>query len=423
MMKTFTPVSWCLDSNLYEVNTRQYTPEGTFKAFSNHLSRLRNMGVETLWFMPITPIGLPKRLGTLGSYYACSDYVSINPEYGRLQDFKDLVKKAHDLGMKVIIDWVANHTGYGHTWTKTNPEFYRRDAHGHFTERNGWKDVIDLNYDEPAMRKAMVDAMQFWVEVADIDGFRCDMAHLVPLDFWVNARTALDKLKPLFWLAECDDAAYHQAFDISYAWEWMHASEKFVKDKLSWLVLEKILRKYELDFPASAMKLFFTTNHDENSWNGTEYEKYGYNALPLAVFTCTWPGLPLLYSGQELPLQKRLKFFDKDLIDWEGGYRLEGFYKKLLELRKRNPSLKNGAKHNLTLLATTGERQCCFIRSHGKKMVAVFINFHDEPVDIRIQHGMLKGRFSDVFHENQFYELHGEIHHTLLPNGFLVLEK
>ncbi|HQD11087.1 MAG TPA: alpha-amylase family glycosyl hydrolase, partial [Flavihumibacter sp.] len=221
----FVPLSWTHHSNIYEVNLRQYTLEGSFNAFARELPRLQNMGVQILWFMPITPIAIDKRKGTLGSYYACGDYTSTNPEYGSLDDFRQLVQQAHELGMKVIIDWVANHTGYGHTWTLTHPEYFRKNERGEFYDANGWDDVIDLDYTNVDMRHAMMDAMDFWVRETDIDGFRCDMAMLVPLDFWVEARRQLDQRKKLFWLAECEELNYHDAFDATYAWEWMHKIE------------------------------------------------------------------------------------------------------------------------------------------------------------------------------------------------------
>ncbi len=200
----FEPVRWSLNTNLYEVNLRQYTKEGTFEAFSKELLRLQDMGVKVLWFMPITPISKEKRLGTLGSYYACSSYTQTNPEFGTIEDFKQLVNKAHALGFKVIIDWVANHTGWDHEWVTSNPGFYKVNAAGNFYDNNGWQDVIDLNYYDQAMRNAMISSMEFWVTECNIDGFRCDMAHLVPLDFWRDARKHLDTVKPLFWLAETE---------------------------------------------------------------------------------------------------------------------------------------------------------------------------------------------------------------------------
>ena len=218
----FEPVRWSLNTNVYEVNLRQYTKEGTFKSFIKELPRLRDMGVKVLWFMPVQPIGIEKRLGTLGSYYSISNYTETNPEFGTVHDFKMLVKKAHDAGFKVLIDWVANHTSWDHVWTTTHPEFYKRNAQGQFYDNNGWTDVIDLNYYDHAMRRAMLAGMEFWVKECNIDGFRCDMAHLVPLDFWRQARQHLDKIKQLYWLAETEHANYQYVFDCSYAWNWMH---------------------------------------------------------------------------------------------------------------------------------------------------------------------------------------------------------
>jgi len=223
----FPILSWVLSTNVYEVNTRQYTPEGNFTAFMPHMKRLKDMGVETLWFMPITPISRYKRKGTLGSYYACSDYTSINPEFGSHADFKGLIDYAHKLDMKVIIDWVANHTGADHNWTKSNPDFFIQNEQGEFYDKHGWDDVIDLDYNNRDMRLAMIQSMEYWIREFDIDGFRCDMAMLVPVDFWIEARTYLDRIKPLFWLAECDqwnDPVYMEAFDAAYTWKWMHAT-------------------------------------------------------------------------------------------------------------------------------------------------------------------------------------------------------
>ena len=202
MSEAFRPVDWIYSSNIYEVNLRQYTSEGTIDAFIRELPRLKDMGIGILWFMPITPISKDKRLGSLGSYYACSDYTAINPEYGTLEDFVRLVREAHAIGMRVIIDIVANHTGWDHRWTREHPDYYRHNHEGEFFDPHGWADVIDLNYDNPALRKAMIDVLRFWIQQADVDGFRCDMAMLVPLDFWREARLELDKMKPLFWMGE-----------------------------------------------------------------------------------------------------------------------------------------------------------------------------------------------------------------------------
>ena len=421
----FNAPEWSADTNIYEINLRQYTPEGTFNAFKTHLPRLRDMGVEILWFMPITPIATEERLGTLGSYYACSDYVSTNPEYGSLEDFKQLVSAAHELGFKVIIDWVANHTGYGHTWAKANPEWYKLDAAGNFTEANGWKDVIDLDYSVSNMRSAMIAAMEFWVKACGIDGFRCDMAHLVPLDFWRAARTHLDQLKPLFWLAECEEISYHQVFDATYTWQWMVETRNFVQQRLPVQALNTVLSHYNDNYAPHALRLFFTTNHDENSWNGTEYEKYNGGAKALAVFSATWNGLPLVYSGQELPNLKRLEFFEKDTIAWTGTYGLHNFYKTLLHLRKQNPALKAGHLEVQTFRVHTNSPQHIFayLRKNGPHQVLVFLLLsHEESLYFEVQDERIKGTYRNVFDDSiKDFDEHGWLH---LQNwGYLVFEQ
>jgi alpha-amylase len=400
MSALFKPLDWTHNTNLYEVNLRQYTKEGTFAAFAKELPRLKEIGVEVLWFMPITPISVEKRQGTLGSYYACSDYTATNPEFGSVADFRVLVRQAHQHGFKVIIDWVANHTGCDHWWTQQHPGYYIRDAHGNFYDRHGWHDVIDLNYYNQHLRFAMIEAMKFWVTECDIDGFRCDMAHLVPLDFWRTARTMLDGIKPLFWLAETETIVYHEAFDASYTWTWMHQTEKFAKRTIGLHDLVNTLHDYKRNFPADALRLYFTANHDENSWNGTEYEKYGAAAQALAVFSCTWDGLPLIYSGQEMPNYKRLKFFDKDPIDWTGRYALHDFYKALLHLRKTNPALRASDDTVSTYtIRTSAEGQVfSYLRKKGDREVLVVLNLSPAIImHFQFMDDRLAGEYRNVF--------------------------
>src|SRR5579862_2808961 len=399
ILMSFEPVDWSYNTNIYEVNLRQYTTEGSFDAFARSLPRLRDMGIEILWFMPITPISLEKRKGTLGSYYACSDYTSTNTEFGTIDEFKVLVQSAHDLGFKVIIDWVANHTGWDHRWTREHADYYVKDVNGNFTERNGWDDVIDLNYDNPALRKAVIDAMQFWIVECDIDGFRCDMAHLVRLDFWIEARMTLDRLKKLFWLGECEVADYHQAFDATYTWRWMHRTVELARHQYDCNGIWDLLMQYDKEFPQNAFRAYFTSNHDENSWNGTEYEKYGPAARNLAIFCCTWNGLPLIYSGQEMPNYKRLKFFDKDAIEWSGKYELHEFYKILLDLRKKNNALHAGDNNVVThkLQTNSSDKIFSFFRKNGNDEVLVILNFSSEKMALEIQDEVLQGSFRNVF--------------------------
>lgn len=423
MSRFFKPVAWSYFTNIYEVNLRQYTPEGTFTAFAAHLPRLQTMGVETLWFMPITPISVEKRLGTLGSYYASSDYKTVNPEYGTMDDFRHLVNEAHAMGFKVIIDWVANHTGYDHVWTKSNPEFYKQNERGEFYDNHGWTDVIDLNYYDHAMRSAMVNAMEFWVTDCNIDGFRCDMAHLVPLDFWRHARRHLDRIRPLFWLAETENVNYLDVFDCCYAWQWMHYTTKYIKGEVNVLALKELLHRYEKDYPDDSFHLFFTTNHDENSWNGTEYEKYGDAAYAFAVFSCTWHGLPLIYSGQELPNRKRLLFFEKDVIEWHDHPAMEDFYRRLLLLRKRTaPAAGRSAGTPEFVPTNVDQYVMAYVRRFEGKVLLVLLNLSPNHLFVQIPDGYVHGNFTDVF-SGTMVEIVPRHSFEMKPWGYLVLEK
>ncbi len=399
------PTEWKHTTNIYEVNLRQYTQEGTFKAFEKEMPRLKNMGVKTLWFMPITPIAQLNKKGSLGSQYAASDYTSINPEFGTMDDFKHMVNEAHRLGFKVIIDWVANHTGWDHVWTKTHPEFYLKDPDGSFHKASGMDDIIELDYKNKEMRKAMIDAMKFWVKETNIDGYRCDLASWVEVDFWEEARPEVEKLKPLFFIGEYDELEnpdYGKVFDASYSWKWMHQSADYYKKNEPLAELKDLLKKYSA-IGDSSMRAWFTTNHDENSWNGTEFEKYGDITKPMAVFSATWNGIPLLYSGQELPNLKRLEFFEKDVIEWNGKYEMADFYKTLLNLKSSNPALRGGDANVATYLLNTSanDKILAYIRKNGKDEVLVVLNFSKEPVNFSIQDENLDGIFKNVFDETK----------------------
>lgn len=402
MQTAYRRVSWRHHTNVYEVNLRQYTKEGTFNAFADHLPRLRKMGVETLWFMPVTPIAAEQMKGTMGSYYACTDYKSVNAEFGTLEDFKQLVAQAHQLGFKVILDWVANHTGWDHVWTKVHPEYYESDESGNFKAASGMDDIIELDFNNPDLVQAMIGAMEFWVKECDIDGFRCDLAFWVELHFWRTARPALDKIKPLFWLGEfdaLDNPDYLEVFDAAYGWKWMHQTEDFYKKQRNVPALKQLLLQYQSIFVPGTTGLYFTSNHDENSWNGTEFEKYGEMAAALAVFSFTWEGIPLIYSGQELPNLKRLKFFDKDAIDWTGQYRLEGFYHRLLTLKAENPALAAGdGKTETRLLTVTQDDHILgYLRKCGKHRVLVLLNLSPYPSCFECRDRSITGWFTERF--------------------------
>ncbi len=374
-LKNSATPSWIHQGNIYEVNVRQYTAEGSFNAFAKHLQRLKDMGVQTLWFMPVQPISKKDRKGALGSYYAIADYTAINPEFGTMDDWKELVKKAHDLDMKVIIDWVANHSGADHKWLEQHPGFYVKDSAGNTVAPFDWTDVRKLDYNNPALVDSMIGEMKFWVEETGIDGFRCDVAAEVPKAFWERCIKELRKGHELFMLAEANDAWLHEVgFDATYTWEEFHKMKEIASGKAPAFAMDSILWKMDSSFPAHAIRMFFTSNHDENSWNRADYGTMpGPVHAPFAVLTQTmYRSVPLIYSGQEEPHLDSLRFFYKDQINFK-NYEREAFYKNLLLLRKNNPALASYA--SFKKLATSNDAAMyAFERENNGNKVLVILN-------------------------------------------------
>ncbi len=335
--------SWVPSAVIYEVNVRQFTPEGTFKAFEAHLPRLKELGADVLWFMPIHPIGVENRKGSLGSYYSVKDYYGINPEFGTLDDFKSVVAKAHELGMKVIVDVVANHTSHDAVLITEHPDWYVRDSSGKVVSPFDWTDVAKLDYSKPEFRRYMIDMLKYWVKDVNLDGFRCDVAAEVPVDFWNEARTELNGIKPVFMLAEAENIDLMKyAFDADYGWEFHHVMNSIAKGTQNVADLEKYLLKKAATYPKNALKMNFITNHDENSWNGTEFERMGVAVKTMAALSFVVDGMPLIYNGQEVGFDERLKFFDKDTIVWDDAANMADFYKKLTALKKKYAVLNAG---------------------------------------------------------------------------------
>jgi len=394
---------WSKHSNIYEVNVRQYTPEGTFNAFEKHLDRLSKMGVDILWFMPITPIGEKNRKGTLGSYYSVKDYTAVNPEFGTLEDFKSLVKSAHAKGMHVIIDWVANHTAWDNAWITEHPEWYKKDSLGNIVSPFDWSDVAALDYSNHQLWKAMIGSMEFWLKNSDIDGFRCDVAGMVPVPFWDSARMALDNIRPVFMLAEAEEPDLNRhAFDMSYGWEMHHTMAQVAQGKQPATAIDKIVKKDLQQFGSNTYMMQFTTNHDENSWNGTEYEKMGDAAETMAVLSWIIPGMPLIYTGQEAANHRRLKFFDKDSIQWN-NYPLESFYAGLINLKDKNPALWNGDFGGSYRMLSNSDaaKVLSFVRVKQKNKVLFIANMSGEPVTTKIDFGLDAGKYTDWSNGNQ----------------------
>lgn len=423
--REYYTAGWLKTATIYEVNIRQYTNEGTFNAFAKELPRLNDMGVDVLWLMPIHPIGLKNRKGSLGSYYSVKDFKAVNPEFGTMQDFKFLVDQVHQLGMKLIIDWLANHAAWDNVWTKEKPDYFKRDESGNFLSPNDWSDVIQIDHTNTEQQEAMIDAMKFWVTDFNIDGFRADLAHLTPLPFWKKARSVIEPLKAdLFWLAETEEICYHEVFDASYTWEWMHKVEEFKKGNTSLNDLIELLLKQDTAFPASALRMYFTSNHDENTWNGTEYEKYGDLAKALAVFSFTWNGIPMIYSGQELPNNKRLAFFEKDTIDWKENCSLHDFYKTLIQVKKTNPALEAIDSAVTTQLITDSNENnvLSFIRRKEMNEVLVLLNLKNELAIVKLINLPITGFYRDIFTKKEYLIEEG-VQIEINTNGYLVLEK
>lgn len=380
---------WTRQAVLYQVNVRQFSPEGSLQAVQAQLPRLKALGVDILWLMPLQPIGRRHRKGTLGSYYSISDYTAVNPEFGTLADARALVAAAHAQGFKVILDWVANHTAWDHPWATAHKDWYKLNARGEvyavtFNEgqpgEEHWDDVVALDYRSPGLRDAMIDAMKFWVREVGLDGFRCDVASLVPTDFWVRARRELDAVKPMFMLAESDAVELHTsgAFDMTYAWDL--ADQVFKKigrgeagPTGNAALLRDWLARQPDGYPAHAYRMRFTSNHDFNSWHGTDAELYGDAYPALAVLSFTLPGMPLIYNGQESRLTRRLAFFEKDPIDWK-TYELSDFYRGLAALKHRHPALAAGQYGAPVRLLDSPAEVVAFERRLGEDAVRVAVN-------------------------------------------------
>ena len=368
------------NSVVYEMNVRQYTPEGTFAAAQKELPRLAEMGVDILWLMPIYPIGVEgRKMGPedLGSYYAVRNYCDVNPEFGTLEDFDKFLAEAHKLGLRVVLDWVANHTSPDAVWVTGKPaDWYERDAEGNTTYTADWSDTANLNYENKDVWAGMQESLRFWME-RGVDGFRCDMACEVPLEFWQETIAGLRADYPhMYWLAEGEEPMLHtlSGFNASYSWELHHMMNDIAQGKKSIPELLAYLEKDAQRHPASAnaFRLMFTSNHDENSWAGTEFERMGDAAKVMAVLTFTLPGgQPLIYTGQEMGWNKRFEFFRHDPVPaWERNEYFD-FYKNLISIRHNNPALAAGANGGKFEVVSAEDSVLVFTRTLPDNKVTV----------------------------------------------------
>ncbi|MEN9714577.1 MAG: hypothetical protein RJA35_44 [Actinomycetota bacterium] len=380
--------NWVTNATVYEVNIRQFSPAGNFAGVTAALPRIKALGTDVIWLMPIYPVGKLNAKGTLGSPYAVANYKAVNPDYGTDADFKTLVDTAHSLGLKVVLDWVPNHTAWDNPWVTQHPDWYTHDASGNIISPAGtdWTDVADLNYNNPDLRAAMTDALKYWVTKFDIDGYRCDYAGGVPTDFWDSATAAVDQVKQLWWLAEdqSDWDLLSQSFSSNYNWELLGALNKVGgRDDILFAMADSTG-----NYPSNTFPLNFITNHDENSWNGTEFQRMGKAVPESAAITFITPGIPLIYDGQEIGLNHQLAFFEKDPIDWgadPASSTWTAFYSKLINLRKNNSALYSGTAGGPLGYITTGNDNVLSVsRVKGTNRVVLLANLSAKATKVKV---------------------------------------
>ena len=419
-----THPEWSKNATIYEVNLRQYTEAGTFRAFEDHLPRLKEMGIDILWLMPIQPIGEKNRKGSMGSFYSVKDYYGINPEFGTMDDFKHLVNKIHELGMYVIIDWVANHSAWDNYLVTEHPEWYSKSPEGNFqpTPWYDWDDIIEFDFEQPAMRQYMTEALKYWVKETNIDGYRCDVAGFIPIDFWETARASLDSIKPVFMLAEWESRDLHKkAFDMTYSWSLWEKMHNAATGKKSLGPLIEYIAHDVSTFPKDGYRMTFTDNHDKNAWEGTQYTNFGAGLHAAMVLAATVNGMPLVYSGQEAGLDKSLAFFDKDQIVWQ-THENEILYKKLFTLKHQNQALWNGANGGemIRVYNDKMDQVISFYREKNGDKILSIINFSDQPVEVTLKTDRFSGPYTDLFGEKSI-ELNNYDSFSLKPWDYLVL--
>lgn len=440
---TFTSLKhpeWSRNAVIYEVNLRQYTDSGTVTAFAKELPRLKDLGVDILWFMPIHPISKQDRKGTLGSYYAVADYTAFNPEFGTIEQFKDVVKQAHQQGMKVILDWVPNHSGRDNKWVTEHPDWYEKDSLGNMKGIYDWTDVYVFDYANKEMRKGMIDAMKFWLTDVDVDGFRCDVAGEVPTDFWDEAHPQLQAVKEdVFMLAEASKPELQKnGFDMGYNWPMkdlfsaiaatagqytFKGSDGNVREfpETHAVAIDSLVKQQAEEYPKDTYLMNMVTNHDLNSWEGTEFERLGNLTDAFAVLSYTLPGMPLIYTGQETGMNRAFEFFEKDKApSWEPRNAYFTFYQNLNRLKHTEHALAAGLEGGeMVSYATSSPDLIVFSREKDNSKVVVLANLGKEESAVKFigktpkVDGMI----------NFFTEEDAQLPATLAPGQYLVFIK
>lgn len=426
--KSYSHPEWSYNASLYEMNIRQLTAEGTFNAAAERLEFLHELGIDAIWLMPIYPIGKINRKGSLGSYYSIADYCAINPEFGTIEDFDAFVAKAHSLGIKILLDWVANHTSRDARWLQTkSADWYEREADGEAKVPWDWTDTAKLNYANHDVWRGQIEAMRFWVEKHNIDGFRCDMAMLVPIEFWQEAAAVLHAIKPdIFMLAEAEELnLFDRAFDMSYAWEIHHMMCDIAKGERRVWDLRNTMYADREKYPTSAMRMMFTSNHDENSWSGSEFSRFGEALNVMTALTFLWEGaMPLIYTGQEIGYDHSFEFFDKDPIPCYQANEHTEFYRKLIALRHSQRALQAAERGGRIIEIENNAKDCImtFVRECDESRVVAILNLSPFTIHAYFNTGIYAGNYTDAI-SGEKMELPTIVERDLAPWSFQILHK
>lgn len=421
--------AWSYNAVLYEMNVRQLTPEGTLRAATERLAFLRELGIDAVWLMPVYPIGRVNRKGSLGSYYSIRDYCAVNPEMGTTADLDAFVAEAHRLGMKVLLDWVANHTARDARWIAEKPaDWYERDAQGEPAVPWDWTDTAKLDYANRAVWQGQIDAMRYWLEEHAVDGFRCDMAMLVPIGFWREAVRQLRRTKPdLFMLAEAEELNLFEGgtFDACYAWQMHHLLNDVAQQKVRVTALRDYLRADRGRYPHSAMRLSFTSNHDENSWSGSEFARMGAAREAMTAFAFVAPrGLPLIYTGQEVGYDHSFAFFDRDPIPAEryAANAATAFYRRLIALKHASPALAAGERGAEMVEIRNNAEDCLltFVRETAGNRVIAVMNLSPYAIHADYRTGIYAGTYTDAM-TGLPYELRDRVEEEMAPWSWRIL--
>ena len=421
---------WSYSAVLYEMNIRQLTAEGTLRAATERLPFLRSVGVDAIWLMPIYPIGVEGRKGRLGSYYSIRDYKGVNPEFGTADDLRHFITTAHALGLKVLLDWVANHTARDARWITERPsEWYERDEAGVAKVPWDWSDTAKLNYANHDVWRGQIEAMRYWVEEFGVDGFRCDMAMLVPIEFWQEASAELHRIKPdVFMLAEAEeDNLFDSAFNASYQWNIHHIMCDIAKGARRVWDLRNAIHSERAKYPREAMRMSFTSNHDENSWSGSHQARFGAALDVMTAMTFLMPStMPLIYTGQEVGYDHSFEFFERDAIPAECYVenRSTELYRRLSALKHRELALAAGERGGEVVEIENNAKDCMmtFVREvRGSRVVAI-VNLSPYTIHADFRTGIYAGKYIDAL-SGERVVLQDHVERDIAPWQYQILVK